>query len=327
MSTGNYTRFPASGGGSSSNASVGTNGVTAPTSSTEIAGVTSGGILKPVVVDSSGNVGVNVENFPATQPVSGTVAVSSLPSIPAGANAIGSVSVSNFPPTQTVAGTVAVSTLPALVAGSAAIGTVGVTDLPSLPAGSNAIGNITTVSAVTAITNALPSGANNIGSITNITGTVSLPTGAATSALQTTGNTSLATIATNSGTQATAALQTTGNTSLATIATNTGRGQAGRASANAPVLNAYATTNITTSAYVQLVAATTAACNMVEVYNLSGSNLYLATGGSGSEVIQVIIPPGGNGLIPLAIAASTRVSAKAADVNATSGSLAVNFYA
>ena len=50
---------------------------------------------------------VAVSNFPATQPVSGTVAVSSLPSIPAGANAIGSVSVSNFPATQPVSGTVA----------------------------------------------------------------------------------------------------------------------------------------------------------------------------------------------------------------------------
>ena len=45
---------------------------------------------------------IAVNNFPATQPVSGTVAVSSLPSIPAGANAIGSVSVSNFPATQPI---------------------------------------------------------------------------------------------------------------------------------------------------------------------------------------------------------------------------------
>lgn len=54
-----------------------------------------------------------VSNFPATQPVSGTVAVSSLPSIPTGSNAIGSVNVSNFPATQPVSGTVAVSNFPA----------------------------------------------------------------------------------------------------------------------------------------------------------------------------------------------------------------------
>lgn len=47
-----------------------------------------------------------VDGSGVTQPVSGTVAVSSLPSIPAGSNAIGSVSVSNFPATQPVSGTV-----------------------------------------------------------------------------------------------------------------------------------------------------------------------------------------------------------------------------
>lgn len=59
--------------------------------------------------------------------VSGTVGVSSLPSIPAGANAIGSVGVTS---------------LPSIPAGANAIGTVGVTTLPALPAGSNTIGNV-----------------------------------------------------------------------------------------------------------------------------------------------------------------------------------------
>jgi hypothetical protein len=92
--------------------------------------------------------------------VSGTVAVSTLPALAAGANAIGtvtvanqpalvagsaaigSVSVSNLPATQPVSGTVAVSSLPALVAGSAAIGSVSVSALPALPAGANAIGTV-----------------------------------------------------------------------------------------------------------------------------------------------------------------------------------------
>lgn len=59
-----------------------------------------------VVQPTGTNLHTVVDNFPATQPVSGTVAVSSLPSIPTGANAIGSVSVSNFPATQPVSGTV-----------------------------------------------------------------------------------------------------------------------------------------------------------------------------------------------------------------------------
>lgn len=53
-------------------------------------------------VTQSGPWAISVSNFPATQPVSGTVGVSSLPALPAGSNAIGSVSVSNFPSTQNV---------------------------------------------------------------------------------------------------------------------------------------------------------------------------------------------------------------------------------
>lgn len=65
--------------------------------------------------------------------------ISTLPSLPAGSNAIGSVSVSNFPATQPVSGSVAVSNFPATQPVS---GTVGVSSLPSIPAGSNAIGSV-----------------------------------------------------------------------------------------------------------------------------------------------------------------------------------------
>jgi hypothetical protein len=178
-----YALYP--GALSGSNSSVAPFPGTAPTFATLVAGENSGNIV-PVSVDSSGNVNVNVlssssipvtgtvtanqgaagasawpvsvsnfpatqpvsgtvtvvqptgsnlhvdiDNFPATQPVSGTVAVSSLPSIPAGANAIGSVSVSNFPATQPVSGTVAVSSLPSIPAGANAIGSVSVSNFPA----------------------------------------------------------------------------------------------------------------------------------------------------------------------------------------------------
>jgi hypothetical protein len=55
-----YIRYPASGGGSSANPSVGTNGATAPTSSTEVGGINGSGNLTPISVDSSGNVNTNV---------------------------------------------------------------------------------------------------------------------------------------------------------------------------------------------------------------------------------------------------------------------------
>lgn len=113
------------------------------------------GAASPLSLDTAGNLRVNCEtgcgggggggnvNITAvggntvttTVPVSGTVSasvsgnvgVTSLPSIPAGSNAIG---------------TVGVTALPALPAGSNAIGTVGVTSLPALSAGSNTIGNV-----------------------------------------------------------------------------------------------------------------------------------------------------------------------------------------
>jgi hypothetical protein len=154
-----------------------------------------------------------------------------------------------------------------------------------------------------------------------------LPSGAATSALQTSGNTSLSTIATNSGTQATSANQTSGNSSLSTIATNTGSpvSPKGRAIANAPVYNAYSTTNVLTSAFVQLIASTTLVANYVDIFDSSGNAMIIAVGAAGSEVIQAYIPPGGD-QIPLTIAAGSRVSIKALTASSTSGFLLVNLY-
>lgn len=100
----------------------------------------------------------------------------------------------------------------------------------------------------------------------------------------------------------------------------------GYSSANAPVNNVYSSTNITTAAYVQLVASLTNDCQEIEIFDSSGQALYLATGGSGSEVNQIIITPGGNGRVKLRIAAGTRISAKAITATANSGSLYINFY-
>ena len=52
---------------------------------------------------------INIGNFPAVQPVSGTVAVSNFPAV------AGTVAVSNFPATQSVSGSVAVNNFPATV--------------------------------------------------------------------------------------------------------------------------------------------------------------------------------------------------------------------
>jgi hypothetical protein len=109
---------------------------------------------------------VSVSNFPATQPVSGTVAATQsgtwnigtvtavtaiTNALPTGANTIGAVNVNGTVP---VSGTFFQATQPVS-------GTVAATQ-----SGTWNIGTVTTVSAVTAITNALPTGANTIGAVT-----------------------------------------------------------------------------------------------------------------------------------------------------------------
>ncbi len=134
-------------------------------------------------VGVSGSVGVTGTFWQATQPVSGTVAVSNtafastqsgtwLVGLSAGSNVVGGVTQSgtwNVGVTGSVAVTgtffqatqpVSLAALPALAAGSAAIGTVGVTALPALPSGSNTIGAVTISSLP-----ALSAGTNTIGNV------------------------------------------------------------------------------------------------------------------------------------------------------------------
>lgn len=102
--------------------------------------------------------------------------------------------------------------------------------------------------------------------------------------------------------------------------------QTGRSKANAPLYNDYTSTAVTTSAYVQLVASTTSAANRIEIFDSSGEALFLAVGGSGSEVDQLLIYPGGNGIVDIAIPASSRISIKAKTATASNGFIIVNLY-
>lgn len=157
---------------------------------------------------------ISVSNFPVTQPISGTVAVSSLPSIPAGANAIGSVSISNFPVTQPVSGTVTANAgtgsftvvqTTAANLNATVTGAVSVSNFPATQpvSGTVAISGTVPVSLATAPTTTVvqPTGTNlhvvvDAVPTTAVTGTffqstqpisvttLPLPTGAATSAKQ-----------------------------------------------------------------------------------------------------------------------------------------------
>lgn len=184
-------------------------------------------------------------------------------------------------------------------------------------------------------------GMNVAGTLTGLTGTANglkvdgsavtqpisaaalpLPTGASTSANQTTANTSLASIVTN-----TANIPTVGQkTSAASLPVVLASDQsalpittAAKVLANAPTVTTYATP-ITSSAYVTIVASTSLATTLVELFDSSGVALYFAVGAASSEVNQFVIYPGGNGQVPLAIPAGSRISYKAVSATATGAS-------
>lgn len=87
----------------------------------------------------------------------------------------------------------------------------------------------------------------------------------------------------------------------------------------------YTITSVTTGAYVQLKASLAAAVKEVEIFDSSGQTLLFAVGGAGSEVDKFYIIPGGNGRLPVTIAASSRIAIKAVSATANTGEIAVNF--
>ena len=92
------------------------------------------------------------------------------------------------------------------------------------------------------------------------------------------------------------------------------------------VRNDYSSVNVTTAAYVQLIASTASTSNMLEIFDSSGQTLVLALGAAASEVDQFYINPGGNGQVPFLIPAGSRVSIKAITATANSGYINLNLY-
>jgi hypothetical protein len=101
--------------------------------------------------------------------------------------------------------------------------------------------------------------------------------------------------------------------------------QAGKTAVNLARID-YSSTNVTTAAYTQLLASTSAVVSEVEIFDSSGQTLFFSTGSAGSESDKIYIIPGGNGRIPLSIAAGTRVAIKAVSATANAGEISVNFY-
>lgn len=88
------------------------------------------------------------------------------------------------------------------------------------------------------------------------------------------------------------------------------------------VRNAYASVNVTTGAWVQLIASTAAEISGITLFDSCGQTLELGTGAAASETRKLIIPPGGiDGVVPITIPAGTRVAVRAVSANCTSGEL------
>lgn len=85
--------------------------------------------------------------------------------------------------------------------------------------------------------------------------------------------------------------------------------------------NVYSITNVTTGAWVELIASTAAAATEIQLFDSSGQTLELGIGGSGSESRVLIVSPGGNGAVPLSIPSGSRLSVRAISATASVGEL------
>lgn len=90
--------------------------------------------------------------------------------------------------------------------------------------------------------------------------------------------------------------------------------------------NNYATTPVTTAAYVEMIANLSVNCREIEVFDSSGQTINLAYGPAGSEVVACQIIPGGNGRIPVMLNKGMRIALKAISANCTVGECTINFY-
>ncbi len=88
---------------------------------------------------------------------------------------------------------------------------------------------------------------------------------------------------------------------------------------------AYASTNVTTSSYVQLVAASPMSVAKLQICDTSTKLLKLAIGAASSEVDICTVNISGCVIVPYYIPAGTRISIKAVDANATSGYNSLSF--
>lgn len=89
----------------------------------------------------------------------------------------------------------------------------------------------------------------------------------------------------------------------------------------------YSSTNVTTSAWVQLSSSLPQVTRCMTIFDSSGQTMKLGLGASGSEVSQPwYIIPGGLGVAPVTWALGSRLSIEAVSGTASSGEIDINLY-
>lgn len=94
-----------------------------------------------------------------------------------------------------------------------------------------------------------------------------------------------------------------------------------------PITLSYSSTNVTTSAWVQLNASLPAVTRCLSVFDSSGQTMVLGLGQSGHEVAQSWwIFPGGMANLPVTWPLNARLSIEAISGTASSGEIIINLY-
>lgn len=86
------------------------------------------------------------------------------------------------------------------------------------------------------------------------------------------------------------------------------------------------TVTFATSAWLQLVASTSQAINFIELFDSTGFTARLGTGAAASEQDLLLDVPGGNGHIPVQLAAGTRISLRPLTTPPVGSEVVINFY-
>lgn len=334
-----------------SNPSVGLNGQPAPLSSTQVAGQNPNGDTQPLQTDAAGNLLVSID--PSTQPfhviidgpigsqvIAASVAVAiasdqvvpiSATSLPLPTGAATEATLATRATEATLATRATEATLSSLNGKVVHVDTDNVTVVASaLPTGASTsslqtAGNAslasidTKLTAPLSVTGPLTDTQLRASAVPVSAASLPLPTGAAT-------ETTLAALNAKFNSLGQKTMANSAPIVIASDQSNVPVTFGGKSLANAPVLTDYTSTPVTSAAYVQIVASTSNAINLIELFDSSGQAIYLAVGAAASEVNQIIIIPGGNGQVPLFIPAGSRISYKAVSTSATAGFNVLNMY-